>query len=268
MDDPKSPPRSLVTAGSTREMIDEVRDWGNIFEGDTGLGIALALAQWGAVDLLTSNARHLERVSERRSPHAVTPLLYRSHADLRAALENRFSTTAYDAVIMTSAVSDYRPTGVYEIASRSAGPEPGTEQWLVRAVPGPKVKSDFPHIAVAAARTEKLIDLIRPEFGHRGLLVKFKLEVGLSHQELIAVARKSRQACQADFVVANTLDMARGDTRGAYLIDDEICEWIPRDELGARLASLVASVPSRAIGASKSAAEGPREDSSIHRCRS
>ena len=30
-------PRFLVTAGNTREMIDRVRDWGNVFTGNTGL---------------------------------------------------------------------------------------------------------------------------------------------------------------------------------------------------------------------------------------
>ena len=36
--------RYLVTAGNTREMIDRVRDWGNVFTGNTGYGIARAIA--------------------------------------------------------------------------------------------------------------------------------------------------------------------------------------------------------------------------------
>ena len=40
--------RVLITAGNTRERIDDVRDWGNIFSGNTGFGIAKALAQVAA----------------------------------------------------------------------------------------------------------------------------------------------------------------------------------------------------------------------------
>ena len=52
-------PHFLVTAGSTREKIDRVREWGNIFTGKTGLDIALALLDVGGVTLLTaSNTAH------------------------------------------------------------------------------------------------------------------------------------------------------------------------------------------------------------------
>ena len=42
--------RFLVTAGNTREMIDRVRDWGNVFTGNTGFAIAQALAAHGEVE--------------------------------------------------------------------------------------------------------------------------------------------------------------------------------------------------------------------------
>jgi hypothetical protein len=48
----------LVTAGNTREAIDRVRDWGNIFTGQTGLDIARALLDVGNVTLCTSNLEH------------------------------------------------------------------------------------------------------------------------------------------------------------------------------------------------------------------
>ena len=56
--------RCLVTAGNTREKIDRVRDWGNIFTGRTGLAIARALTTIGAVDLLTSNQQHLDELEK------------------------------------------------------------------------------------------------------------------------------------------------------------------------------------------------------------
>ena len=38
IENPARPPRFLVTAGNTRERIDRVRDWGNVFTGNTGCG--------------------------------------------------------------------------------------------------------------------------------------------------------------------------------------------------------------------------------------
>ena len=100
----------LVTAGSTREMIDQVRDWGNIFTGNTGFDIAKALAPHGQVDLLTSNRKHLAMLKSGRagapSIHAVP---FASHADLLAALESCMARQHYDAIFMTAAVADYRP---------------------------------------------------------------------------------------------------------------------------------------------------------------
>ena len=52
----------------------------------------------------------------------------------------------------------------------------------------------------------KIIDRIRAEWGFHGLLVKFKLEVGLSPQQLVAIAEKSRLQSAADLMVANLYD--------------------------------------------------------------
>ena len=226
--------RYLVTAGNTRELIDRVRDWGNIFTGNTGFSIARALAPLGEVDLLTSNATH---VAEAGSA-GIRAETFRSHADLSAALEKRLAGQTYDAIFMTAAVADYRPVGSYSVANRVTNPD-GTETWTVRNAQAGKVKSDYPAIAILGERTEKIVDRFRRDWGHRGLLVKFKLEVGLDAAALLAVAEKSRRASWADYLVANTLDMVNGEHAGAYLLSDRGQEWVPRGELPARCAQLV-----------------------------
>src|SRR5829696_7575700 len=100
--------RFLVTAGNTRERIDRVRDWGNIFTGGTGLRIARALAEIGEVDLLTSNRAH---VAELTVDKRIFASPFTDHAELRGALSALMSRNAYDAVFMTAAVSDYKPAG-------------------------------------------------------------------------------------------------------------------------------------------------------------
>src|SRR5438132_4632794 len=122
--------RFLVTAGSTREKIDRVRDWGNIFTGNTGYSIARALADLGEVDLLTSNRDHLAELEGSRAgkfPIRGTP--FTSHADLKLALEKSLREQTYDAVFMSAAVADYRPAGSFEILRREVRHEDDEELW-------------------------------------------------------------------------------------------------------------------------------------------
>ena len=221
-------PRYLVTAGNTRERIDAVRDMGNIFTGRTGYEIARALAAAGKVDLLTSNETH-----QATTPGATG---FKTHEELKSALANLMARHTYHGVFMTAAVADYRPTRVYEVVERR-GAE-GGETWLVRDVQAAKVKSTHPHIAVLAERTEKLVDLFRTAWGHRGLLVKFKLEVGIGREELLRVGQASRVSSGADYLVANTLDMVTGPDAGAFLLSDAGHEWVPRGELPRQMVAL------------------------------
>lgn len=228
-------PRFLVTAGNTRERIDDVRDWGNIFTGNTGYRIARALSRVGEVDLLTSNRIHLAELQTGAEVHAEA---FTTHADLRARLAQRLNNHTYQAIFMTAAVSDFRPAGAFEIVSRRAL-EDGRETWTVRDIQAGKVKSDHDEIAIIGARTEKLVDLFRGTWRYRGLLVKFKLEVGLSVEELIAIGQRSRVASGADYLVANTLAMVEGENAGAYLLSDTGAEWVPRAALAERLVEVV-----------------------------
>lgn len=228
-------PRFLVTAGSTREMIDHVRDWGNVFTGNTGYGIALALARVGEVDLLTSNESHLAKME--RGSHGARATGFRTYTQLAGRLNKLMTTRRYDGVFMTAAVSDYAPAGVYELLDRTSGEE-GIEVWRVRPASAPKVKGSYDHIAVRGRRTAKLVDRFRPEWRHQGLLVKFKLEVGVSSDDLLSIGEDSRRASGADYLVANTLDMVDGEKAGAYLLGDGVQEWIPRADLARRMARL------------------------------
>ena len=228
------PRRFLVTAGNTRERIDAVRDWGNVFTGNTGFAIAQALAAVGEVDLLTSNRAHLATLA---TPARIHTSGFTSHEELKGSLAAVMSRHCYAAVFMTAAVADYKPQRVYEVLERR--PVGETEQWVVRDVQAGKVKSSFESITVLAQRTEKLVDLFRGEWGFRGLLVKFKLEVGIGREDLLRVGEASRTASGADYLVANTLDMVEGPEAGAYLLSATGHEWVPRGALPQRMVKLV-----------------------------
>lgn len=225
--------RFLVTAGGSREPIDDVRDWGNMFTGATGLAIAQALASAGEVDLLTSNDRHLEQ----STPNILTAP-FRSHEQLHDALAAKLAQHEYQAVFMTAAVADYRPTGAYAVLQREPTDQPGVERWLVRNVQAGKIKSSHPSLAISGERTPKLVDQFRTHWNYRGLLVKFKLEVGVSRDELIRIGQASRTASGADYLVANTLDMVAGADAGAFLLGEGLVEWVQRSALPARCLNL------------------------------
>jgi phosphopantothenate---cysteine ligase (CTP) len=228
--------RVLVTAGNTRERIDDVRDWGNIFTGNTGFSIAREIATIAQVDLLTSNRQHLEEAGRIANVCASD---FTTHAELRAALGALMTRQKYDAVFMTAAVADYAPQRVYVVLERRADGD--REVWIVKDVQAGKVKSTHSEIAILGKQTEKLVDLFRTEWKHQGLLVKFKLEVGISRDELIRIGQSSRKASGADYLVANTLDMVSGDRAGAFLLSDAGEEWVPRSELAPRMRQLLAS---------------------------
>jgi phosphopantothenoylcysteine synthetase/decarboxylase len=233
-------PRFLVTAGNTREKIDAVRDWGNIFTGNTGFDIAQALAKLGEVDLLTSNRAHLAAAEAGlKTAHAIRASGFGSHEELQGALSAMMARQKYDAVFMTAAIADYRPTRVYSVLERKPGAS-GEEVWRVRDAQAGKVKSNHREIAVLGQQTRKLVDLFRGDWGHTGMLFKFKLEVGICREELIRIGQASRLASGAEYLVANTLEMVRDDNPGAFILSDAGEEWVARGKLAARLAQLAA----------------------------
>jgi len=65
------------------------------------------------------------------------------------------------------------------------------------------------------------VDKIRRDWGFAGVLVKFKLEVGVSDEQLLTIAEPSRRNSDADLMVANTLEGSHewaciGPMDGAY----------------------------------------------------
>jgi len=235
----------LVTAGNTQAPIDRVRCITNIFTGKTGAGIALcARDRLHTVTLLTSHPEAIVELAPDAQSFAerwvVRP--YRTFDDLHSLMAREIMGGEYEVVIHCAAVSDYLVRGVY-------APEPGTGSeisagtWLGALSPAlpdqtdGKIKSDAPELWLRLIRAPKLIDRVRSEWGFSGLLVKFKLEVGVTTDRLLAIAEQSRRHSQADFMVANTLEGANewamiGPIQGKY-------ELVSRGNLATRLLEVV-----------------------------
>jgi phosphopantothenoylcysteine synthetase/decarboxylase len=223
----------LVTAGNTLTPIDKVRGITNIFTGRTGAAIALEAHQRGhQVTLVTSHPEAVEQApAERWSLRR-----YRTFDDLHERLQGLITSGGFDAIVHCAAVSDYQSAGVYA-APEGTTFDPATRKWsgqgTLNDVSAGKVKSDADELWLRLVKTPKLIDLFRSPWGFHGVLVKFKLEVAKSDDELLAIAKRSREQSSADLMVANTLEGASlwaflGPVNGNY-------ERVGRRSLAARL---------------------------------
>ena len=227
----------LVTAGNTQVPIDQVRCITNIFTGRTGAGIAaMAYARGHHVTLLTS---HPEAVAEFQ-PHPPEadrrwrPLAYRTFDDLEKLMAEEIQRGSCDAVVHCAAVSDYHAAGIFAAAAGTCF-KPDSATWagdppamVDRAAA--KVKSNEPELWLRLVRAPKLVDKVRTTWAFRGVLVKFKLEAGVTEEHLLQIAERSRRQSSANLMVANTLEGSRhwaylGSTEGAYQA------WIDRGEL-------------------------------------
>lgn len=224
----------LVTAGSTNVMIDQVRCISNIFKGRTGNSIAQYLRfDNHDVTLLTSD-RYYEC-------SGMKIVLFKTYDELYSLMKKEITKGGYDVVIHSAAVSDYKVDATFSclheecLGGESLGMAKRFE--LARIDSSKKISSNNRELFLRLIPTEKIIDKIRDPWGFKGKLVKFKLQVGMSDEELIKIASKSRRDSNADIIVANCLEWSK---ERAYIIksdkDGNDCvSQCPRRDLPARL---------------------------------
>lgn len=171
----------LVTAGATREPLDAVRFLTNVSTGRTGALLAAEFAARGhAVTLLRGEGAVA-------APASMDTATFTSTDDLLGQLRQRLAEGRYDAVIMSAAVSDYRP------AHTSAG----------------KIDSAAPTFTLDLVRNPKLLPQLRGLSPAPLRVIGFKLTVGAD-----AAARQAAVTAQfarggIDAVVHNDLTEIR-----------------------------------------------------------
>lgn len=212
----------LITAGNTQTPIDRVRCITNIFSGRTGATIAVAAHNRGhAVTLYTSHPEVIEAMPVNRARPANDWRVekYRTFEDLESLLASSVPSGGFDAIVHAAAVNDYHVVGTFarigeEFVDVSAG----------------KVKGHHADLWLRLRPAPKLIDKYRSDWNFAGKLVKFKLEVGATDEELLAIAEKSRLHSSADLMVANTLE---GMHEWAYVGAGDSYRKVARAELAA-----------------------------------
>jgi len=192
----------MVTAGGTREYIDDVRVVTNISSGALGCKIAEAFLENGA---------HVFYVHSKGAPMPViledglsrlTTEQFVTTGDLMDTMGSFCKGMGMDVVVHSAAVSDFT---------------------FRRDVPV-KVSSDseegfIEHLRQAIVRTPKIVKSVK-QWCPGCTLVSFKFTVGKSRDDLLNIAWHAGRGCGADFVVANDKEeMKRNRSHTAYLVN-------------------------------------------------
>lgn len=180
----------LVVTGSVNTSIDSVRKITNLATGKTGANVALESALRGHTGfLLTSSPPH-------NSISNWETICFFDFNDLKFKIGSLLRDHVFDAVVMAAAICDYV---VEDFCPDRSG--------RFQSIPD-KISGHFSEIWLRLVPAPRLVDLIRNDWGFTNKLVIFKLESGVSKDELILRAEQARIRCDANIAVANHLESA------------------------------------------------------------
>jgi len=187
----------LVTAGPTREYIDEIRFVSNNSSGRMGIEVAKEATARGA-DVLLVAGQCMAKI-----PDYINTINVVSSDDFINTIKDELSYKDYDFFICAAAISDYKP---------------------VDYIKG-KISSDnVEELHINMRLTPKIIDVARKK-NYKTFIVAFKAETNVSRTELIERAYNRLNKSQVDLIVAN--DVGRDDIgfnskyNEVYIIDKE-----------------------------------------------
>ncbi|MFX0175461.1 MAG: bifunctional phosphopantothenoylcysteine decarboxylase/phosphopantothenate--cysteine ligase CoaBC [Candidatus Hodarchaeota archaeon] len=171
----------LITAGPTREYIDEIRFVSNNSSGRMGIEIAKEAAARGAEVLLIAGKCMV------KLPDYINTINVVSTDDFIKAVKDEISYKDYDFFICAAAISDYKP---------------------IKYIEG-KISSDnVKELQINMRLTPKIIDEARKK-NYKTFIVGFKAETNVSRSELIDRAYNRLKKSEIDLIVAN--DVGRED---------------------------------------------------------
>ena len=186
----------LITAGGTKEPLDQVRFISNFSSGAFGRGFAIAAAEAGHEVVLLAPKEIVKLAGPLPKEVELRPFV--STADLQKKLEEASKEKFWDVVIHSAAVSDYTPADV------SDG----------------KISSDKDELIVRLVKTHKLIRNMRSQFG-KSFIVGFKLLSGVAPEERFRVAMKQIGGCRTNLCIENDLTEVSSKSHKARIVTPE-----------------------------------------------
>ncbi len=173
--------RILITAGPSREAIDNVRYLSNKSSGRMGIEIAKEASARGA-DVLLVAGECMVKIPEYIKTNHVE-----SADDFIKVIKDEISYNNYDFFISAAAISDYKPVELIE----------------------GKISSDnVKELNVNMKLTPKILDIARRK-DYNLFIIAFKAETNVSRSELIDRAYDRLLKSESDLIVAN--DVGRDD---------------------------------------------------------
>jgi phosphopantothenate-cysteine ligase len=220
----------LITAGGTSEKIDDVRHITNSGTGRLGALVAEAYA---------ANCREC-RLTYICSANAVRPGSSRIRARvaddvlaLREEVEKACAETAFDIVVHSMAVGDYRVRAVTDarlmvdgVTEQLLGAAQGgfsQEEAIQNGILNPagiraaKISSDKENLIVVLERAPKIISLLRG-LAPRAVIVGFKLLAETTEEELVRAGHGLLTKNDCDYVLANDMRTVRSDRHEGLLV--------------------------------------------------
>ncbi len=198
----------LVSAGPTREFLDDVRFLSNLSSGRMGYAIAQAAAEAGHAVTLVSGPTALV------PPAGVARVEVESAEEMFRALEKAWKNA--EVLVMAAAVADYRPE---------------------LRMPGKMKKEGRERLSLELVRTRDILSELAAVKGGR-VLIGFALET----DALLAEATRKLAVKSLDAVVANSLENLESDHATATVLsaDGSSETWtdLPKREFGRRIVVL------------------------------
>ena len=207
----------LITAGPVWVPLDRVRVITNIFSGELGVTVAKVFAKEGVKVTLCLGPGRVNPPEDNKN---IKIIRFRYYQEILDLVKKEVSSQKYDIMIHSAAISDYEPLEVQ----------------------GGKIKSGQKQLTLDLKPTLKIVDLIK-DLDPAIFLVKFKLEVGVTKDELIKIAYQSMLDSKADLIVANEFSEATSAKHKAYIIDPnkKITECLGKKDIAEKLSNFLFS---------------------------
>jgi phosphopantothenoylcysteine decarboxylase/phosphopantothenate--cysteine ligase len=171
----------LISLGSTIEYIDPIRLISNRSSGKMGYSLIKAATRFGFdVTILKGITQIDQTIYKHQRQFSQRIIEVKTTEQMANAMSQELYESRYDVVILSAAVSDFRP----------------------QIVSDTKISTENENLTLSLIPTVKIVDKVK-QIQDNVFLVAFKAEYSISHQQLITVSYSKLIKCQADLIVAN-----------------------------------------------------------------
>jgi len=188
----------IVTAGSAREYIDQIRFIGNPSTGKMGIAIAEEIIARGGKCTLVLGPSTVS------PPYGAKVINVETAEEYLNAIKDDLSKEKADVLISAAAISDFTP-------------DKSADQ---------KISSDFKELTIKLKPTMKIIDEIR-KIDKNIYITAFKAETAYEGNALVEKAKKRLERGGINLIVANNVSKEKknagfgSDTNDVYIIDNK-----------------------------------------------